>query len=332
MTSLPSERHYEEAMRWLLRLDDAPADEGLRDRHRSWLADDPLNALAWQQARKGWMIAAKSRPATAAEWPAEVAREPEDRQRRQGKVIAFPARRRRGAIWIAAAAACLALALQTKFTQPFGADYTTSTAEIRQIRLDDGTAVQMAPKSALSADLTVHGRKVSLSTGRAFFDVTRDAARPFVVHAGDVSITVLGTAFDVRVSDETVAVAVRHGQVEVRQARGRVEQRLAPGQQITVDRATGSAVAGQVPELAVGSWADGQLSVVNAPVSDVVSEIRRYHRGWIVIADSRLGSERVTGLYDLRTPDMALKALLGPVGGTIRQVSPFLTILSKSEK
>ncbi len=328
MTSTPTERHYEEAMSWLLRLDEAQADAALHERHRVWLASDPLNDLAWQQARKGWRTVDKIVPTTRPYWPPLPASRPRGAQR------AMTVRQRYGgAVWaLAAAAACLAVAFMPALTQRLGADYTTSTGELRRIALLDGSTIQMAPDSALSASLTADSRTIRMSSGRAFFEVAKDAARPFVVQAGDVSITVLGTAFDVRINDESVAVAVRHGRVGVRQAGGRVDERLTPGDQLTVTRATGAAIAELVPETAVGSWAEGQLSVLNTPVAEVVAEIRRYHRGWIVIADDRLGAERVTGLYNLHTPDLALKALLQPIGGSIRQVSPFLTILSKAEK
>lgn len=315
-------------MSWLLRLDAAQADAALRDEHRSWLAGDPLNALAWQQACKGWMLVGKLEPATRAEWPRKA-----PAPGASGTVVAFAGRGRRPAVWIAAAAAaCLLLVTMPAMLKRIGADYATSTAESRTVSLADGTRVQLAPDSAFSASLTAQGRIIKMSSGRAFFDVAKDAARPFVVQAGNVSITVLGTAFDVRVSDEAVAVAVQHGRVGVQRPHEQAEERLLPGDQVTIDRATGAMVAETIPEAAVGSWTEGRLSVLNMPVAEVVAELRRYHRGWIVIADDRLAAERVTGVYNLHSPDLALAAMIQPVGGTMRHLSPFLTILSKPEK
>ncbi len=331
MTSTPTKQHLEEAMHWLLLLNQRQADGELRDQHKAWLASDPLHAVAWRQASKGWTMLGKTEPATMSRWPKQPARTA------PGKLLAFPIRRRSPAAWMAVAAACLALVLVPLLGQSIGADYSTSTAEIRHITLLDGSTIQLAPDSALSAHLTSENRAIKLSNGRAYFVVAKDEARPFVVQAGNVSITALGTAFDVRVNDRTVLVAVSHGRVGVRQANkqlgaGRVDEYLIPGNQLSINRATGELVAERVPEDAVGDWAEGQLSALNAPVSEIVAEIRRYHRGWIIIADDRLGAERVTGLYNLNTPDQALAALLQPIGGNMRRISPFLTILSKSEK
>ena len=213
-----------------------------------------------------------------------------------------------------------------------GTEYATSTAEIRAISLADGSKVQLAPESAFSVSLTAQSRTVRMSHGRAFFEVAKDAARPFIVQAGDISVTVLGTVFDLRVSDDTIAVAVQHGRVGVRPSQKQAEEYLAPGDQITIRRSTGGIEAEIVPETTVGSWKEGQLSVFNTSVAEVVSEIRRYHGGWIIVADDSLAAERVTGLYNLQKPDMALAAMVQPVGGSVRQFSPFLTILSKSAK
>jgi transmembrane sensor len=79
---------------------------------------------------------------------------------------------------------------------------------------------------------------------------------------------------------------------------------------------------------AVASWRDGQLFVDNVTVSQVVDELQRYQKGWIVIADDRLAAQRVTGLYDLRDPGRALRALVQPSGGTVREITPFLHVLS----
>lgn len=335
MTSTPTERHFEEAMTWLLRLDEAVPGAAARAEHSAWLAADPLNRLAWEQARKGWAVLGKLEPEAVASWPAAAAdRAPAEQwpiaQERAPPVTQRP-RRLRAALWVAAAA-CLALVLAPTVSQRLAADHVTATAEVRRIALADGSTVQLAPESALAADITADSRSVTLLGGRAFFDVAKDSARPFVVHAGDVAVMVLGTAFDVRIDGAGVTVAVRQGQVDVRSATGRTDARLAAGEQIMVDRASGAGTVGTVPGLAVGSWAEGELTVVNAPLAEAVAEIRRYQRGWIVFADDRLGAERITGIYSLRNPDAALAGMLSPLGGSIRRVTPFLAILSGPEK
>lgn len=108
----------------------------------------------------------------------------------------------------------------------------TSAGELREIRLDDGTTVQLGPESSLKypAEFGEKERTVYL-TGQAYFEVERDSSRPFTVHSGKVETTVLGTAFDISAyeEDSLTAVSLVHGSVRVR---GKGEAViLTPGQQ-----------------------------------------------------------------------------------------------------
>jgi len=60
-----------------------------------------------------------------------------------------------------------------------------------------------------------------------------------------------------------------------------------------------------------------------------VDELRDYFRGAILVTDGVLAAERVTGLYDLGDPAQTLRAIAMTHGATVRQISPWLLILSK---
>src|SRR4029453_5706266 len=62
---------------------------------------------------------------------------------------------------------------------------------------------------------TLGDRSVRLLKGEAYFSVSPDPRHPFRVIAGDTTITVLGTAFDVRLDAQGTTVAVEHGKVRV---------------------------------------------------------------------------------------------------------------------
>lgn len=86
-------------------------------------------------------------------------------------------------------------------------------------KLSDGTSVQLNDRSHLSYPQSFAGksvREVSLQ-GEAYFDVKHDSGHPFIIHAGNVRITVLGTAFNVKAYSpgESVVVTVSSGKVKV---------------------------------------------------------------------------------------------------------------------
>src|SRR5690606_10369715 len=94
----------------------------------------------------------------------------------------------------------------------------TGRGENTEIILPDGSTVLLNADSRLSwnRDFTDSLREIHL-TGEAFFEVVRDTLRPFVVHTGDMDVTVLGTTFNVRAypDDAQPITTLVSGSVEV---------------------------------------------------------------------------------------------------------------------
>ncbi|MEN2980652.1 FecR domain-containing protein [Tistrella bauzanensis] len=328
----------EAAMDWLLRLHDAPADPALGRAFARWHAADPAHARAWVRACAAWRAMGEVPPQTGpAEWlaadPAEIhvvhGRRGWAHGRRGWRDL--PRARR-----IVAVAAAMAAVLVLAIGGPDGlrrlrADHATGTGEVAHVVLDDGSVVDLAPETAIRVRLSDTGRAVTLISGEAYFAVARDAGLPFTVTAGTSRVTVTGTRFDVRLQPDTVSVAVESGSVMVGPAdagSGAAPHRLAAGDRLAVDRATGDARRSLQAPGAVAVWRDGRLQVTDATVAEVVADLRRYQPGWIVITDDRLAGRRISGSYDLRDPARALRAIVRPAGGTVRAVTPFLHVLS----
>jgi transmembrane sensor len=69
------------------------------------------------------------------------------------------------------------------------------------------------------------------------------------------------------------------------------------------------------------------LIVHNAIVAEVIAELDRYRSGLILLQDRALATRKVTGVFDLRDPAAALRALLQPFGGRITAIAPYLLIV-----
>lgn len=297
---------------WLMQVREAPADLVLRTRVEAWVAADLDNARAWDQVRRAWQVLGEVPPLAVPTKP----------PRRRNFVPA------RAAVTIAALAACLLLVFAPALGLRPRADLVTGTGEMRSITLEDGSIVHLGPESVLRTRFSARGRGVALLAGEAFFEVARDPERLFTVEAEGLSVTVLGTAFDVRIAERSLSVAVRSGVVAVGHG-GIPTARLEAGDRAIVDRATGNVALDHVAVDDVAGWRDGPLFFVDATVAEVVEQLRRYQHGWIIFADDALAAERVTGLYDPREPDRALRALMQPVGGHVREITPLLHVLSR---
>jgi transmembrane sensor len=90
-------------------------------------------------------------------------------------------------------------------------------AVVRKV-LSDGTAIMLQPNGSLEffEEFPSDKREIKL-TGEAFFDVTKDKNRPFIINTGDVTVKVLGTSFNVRAYEgaKEISVAVKSGKVSV---------------------------------------------------------------------------------------------------------------------
>lgn len=322
----------EEAIDWLLHLRDAPRDPETDRQFEVWLARSSAHARAWDAARRTWHLMGEVPPVHDAAWTGRAA--PAARRARSAPRAA----RRRG--WasrttgIAAAAAVILFLVVAgpSLLLRLQADHMTATAESRVVTLADGSVVTLGAHSAIATDLAGGRRRVTLLSGEAFFEVTPDPSRPFVVNAGGVDVTVLGTAFDVMLSSASTSVELARGSVSVASgpAPGNGATTLAPGEMVVVDRSTGEMEKASVALDDIAAWRNGQIFVNDATIGSVVERLRRYHSAWISLPDATLAAQRVTGLYDLRDPDRALRALVQPYGGQVHEISPYLRILSRS--
>ena len=304
----PSRASLEQASDWLLELQAEPARFEEFDH---WLHASPEHLSAWAQVNRAW--SAIEQPSTTAHWPAAT------------QVTQLKPSRRKWSMLAVACVCVIAVGVAWLNNPDWQADYHTGTGETRVVQLSDGSQLTLAARSAVDVDYSGNTRHITLLSGEALFDVVHDARRPFQVDASNVVIRVLGTSFDVARSETGTKVEVREGAVGV-SANGS-PYRLGAGQRLWFHALQGSVQQTAMAPDEVATWVSGQQFFENATVQEVVEQLRKYQRGWIVIGDDALGQKRVTGLYDLRDTQRALQALAKPIGGTLVRYSPLLTVL-----
>lgn len=173
-----------------------------------------------------------------------------------------------------------------------------SAAEIREIRLPDGSRMTLDARSEATGSFGSDGRSVELVRGRAFFDVAQDRARPFSVTAGDRRVIALGTRFDVKLEPGGLTVSLLEGGVTVGPLdSGVAPARLRPGQQF-VERG-GTAVIRRIDEEGgeATGWTRGLLHFDDVPLAEAVAEVNRYSPVPIVVSSREVGALRVSGEF-----------------------------------
>lgn len=178
-----------------------------------------------------------------------------------------------------------------------GERFESGVGERRVVRLEDGSEVTLNTNSRIAVRLSRGERRVSLLRGQAFFDVAHDQNRPFVVSAGQTSVTAVGTRFDVYRRADAVQVTLTEGKVAVRE-REHADRpwMLSPGQKIVVGKAPTTRPA-NADVTAETSWTLGQLVFHDAPLSQAVAEVNRYSEKKITLASDAPHDLLINGTF-----------------------------------
>jgi transmembrane sensor len=322
-----------EASEWLIRLQEDLHDPVVQAEFHAWISAAPANRSAWAETRALAQLALSLETSSNANRAAADGtsgnRQMVSRVHASATGTIRPIRRWAAYASALAVAACLALVAGPGLVIRLQSDLTTDVAESQQLELPDGSRVTLAAASAVAVSFSADERRVSLLQGEAFFEVRRDPGRPFRVIAEEVTTSVVGTSFDVRRDSSGVAVAVQEGIVEVSYSAGsrRPAERLMPGQSVKWSW-RGQSTRVDVPPGLVATWRQGQLVLHDQLLGDAVDQFRRYYRGTIVLADSALASKPITGAYNLSDPEEALRAMARVHGGRVRQITPWMIVIS----
>ena len=305
------------ALERFIRARDVDADPADRQALADWTAADPAHEAALARVEAMWGADAFAAALAGTMQPATPATAPRMR----------PLARPRTWPLALAASVLLAVGIGVALDLPMRlrADAITATGERRLVVLADGSRVTLDTGSAIAVTIDETGRHLALLEGRAFFEVTPDAARPFEVAAGPATVRVTGTAFAVGfTADDAVMVQVRSGRVEAGAAGS--SRALGAGEALRLDGTGPGIVTRPDPAQGLG-WLDGRLVFVDRPLGDVLAELDRYLPGRILVTDPAIAARRVTGNYRLDDPAGSTLALAAVAGADVTRITDRLLIL-----
>lgn len=227
---------------------------------------------------------------------------------------------------LAAGLVVLAGLSQRHFTRPAAApapDEGRSSFVVAPVTriLPDGTRVQLKQGARVDVEFTPERRRVALWTSEAHFEVTKDAARPFIVAAGGIEVRAVGTAFSVQIGPRAIEVLVTEGRVAVERAAEasetptRASVVVDAGNRVVVEIAPVPAGALPVPVLAVSAseqdqrlaWRVPRLEFSGTRLGEAVAMFNRHSRDQLVL-DPALAHLQLSGT--LRADDVDSLLLL----------------------
>lgn len=206
---------------------------------------------------------------------------------------------------------------QAAVAAPGARSYQVLPSTAQRLTLADGSLVELRADSQVETAFSPDERRVWIVRGEAYFTVAKDAARPFVVHAGSVAVRAVGTAFNVRLAAANVEVLVTEGQVRVHETATSVSLLSSAEPAITPTAATPAVLsAGQrvvvpasapvaMPTLVATAeeteralaWRSAQLVFERTSLEDAVAAFNSFNRQQLVLGDPALRTRRLGGTF-----------------------------------
>jgi transmembrane sensor len=214
----------------------------------------------------------------------------------------------------------------------------SKAGERKSFQLTDGTKVMLNAGSTIkvSKNFNVSTREILLE-GEAFFDVTHNAQKPFIIHTASMDVRVLGTAFNIKAypSDKTTETSLLRGSIEVivKNDPGKVVI-LHPNEKIILLNATKEDIpvkaSQKIPvstpvsqkykisgltyypmdsSLVEVSWTDNKLVFDSESFEDIATRLERWYNVSIRFENPDVRQYRFTGGFDKKTIIQVLNAL-----------------------
>lgn len=317
----------ERAAQFIIEQEDGPWDDTRKAALDAWLAESDGNKAAYWRLKHSWNEADR----IGALGPSVV----ETGQDNGYRVVER--------LWPAAVAAAFLVVAGIGFSRWYdnpSSDrgqtiaYVTPVGGRRDVGFSDGTRIELNTASRLRASVTRQHREVWLDQGEAFFEVAHREGSPFVIHAGEQEVTVLGTKFSVRRQGTKVTVSVLQGRVRVGPAGRNPAVRptvisagdivLAQGAATLLMPRSQAAVENAL------AWRTGMLEYDRAQLSDVVADFNRYNVKQMVVSDAKAAGIRIGGLFPSTDVEAFVRLLHDAYGLKVDESGKEITISSAS--
>lgn len=219
-------------------------------------------------------------------------------------------------------------------------EITTKSGSKTNLLLPDGTKVWLNANSKITYDKNYGNRlREVMLTGEAYFDVVKNAERPFVIHTAKMDIKVLGTAFNVKCypGEKTTETSLIRGSIEVT-LKDRLEKiMLKPNEKLVINNdeiadqliqgnsaaVTTAPAKKENPIISLShltfypadstvietAWTQNKLVFSSETFEEIALKMERWYNVKIGFADEYLKNERLTGNFEKETITEALTAM-----------------------
>jgi transmembrane sensor len=207
----------------------------------------------------------------------------------------------------------MAVGTAWQFLANNASSYKTQIGAISTVPLSDGSKITLNTNSQIRVELNASERRIALDQGEAYFEVAKDAARPFIVAIADKRVIAVGTKFSIRREHDDIRVLVTEGRVRIESngsSSRTPETQLTAGSEARTAQA--AVLVDQPPPMEVEqllSWRTGYIVFRETRLADAVADFNRYTNRKIVIEDPAIASIRIGGNFRSDNADAFLSLI-----------------------
>lgn len=158
---------------------------------------------------------------------------------------------------------------------------------VKEVTLPDGTKVWLNNSSTLKypREFSKMERNVHLD-GEAYFEVTKNRQKPFIVESDAMRVRVLGTTFNFKCNKRcrVAEATLIEGEIEVRGNREEGQIILAPGQRAELNKNTGRLIVKQVEARLDAVWHDDLIPFEKANIFIITKTLERFYDVKIILS------------------------------------------------
>ncbi len=291
-----------------------------------WLKADPENKEFFRQFHKTWLLVEKQKVHSAIdpeqEWvkmqskmnanttgkeTPKVIQLNSDNKNRPSKFLIG---------WKAAAAVVVLMVssflLYSYFSKPSEIVVTANAGNIEQV-LPDGSVVSLHAGSQITypEKFTANSRNVELK-GEAYFKVSHDKTRPFIVASGDARVEVLGTEFNVNTKSPAgnMEVVLTSGKISIYyREKPKDNVLLSPGEkaELIADQRFIRKTENSDPNYM--AWKTRVLVFDNETLGQVIKTLQNVYQTPVMLSDQKLSNCRVTASFNEQSLESVLEVL-----------------------
>lgn len=189
---------------------------------------------------------------------------------------------------------------------------STLYGQKKTIHLPDGTKVIMNSGSTIEypTDFSTSDTRTVKFQGEAFFDVSHNPQKPFVIESGALTTRVLGTSFNLNSfeEEEEVSVSVLSGKVEIKSETGETAL-LLPNEMGVFNKAKQDINQKHFDKNKLVAWTHGILLFENEDLSEIISRLEKWYGVSFVILDGVKLEGKYSGEYKRKSLELVLEGL-----------------------